>query len=290
MPKSKKSRKANTSKLGNMAKSRKAKRQKVPRLKLEDLPNELVIGTFSYLNMKDLNNCSQVSKRFRAIVNDEQGRRKEDLLKIIQDFQCFKCKKFPGPKGAPRISKFGFNYGDQSKRYLCENSHILCVKHKKRLAPMPVTHVKGRWDVFEKKCPCGSLVDNNPSESIAKKLQFLPWICQNYQWGCREVKVDAKNLESHHGECIFRKVNCPFVDDGWNDGCTGKHCFKDIFDHLNTVHKDDCREIKGKSNKWIERINIEGEMQSGDSWSLSKMTSTNGDLFGLVAKVEGYVR
>ena len=38
------------------------KRQEVPRLKLEDLPNELVIGTFSYLNMKDLNNCSQVSK------------------------------------------------------------------------------------------------------------------------------------------------------------------------------------------------------------------------------------
>ena len=80
-----------------MAKSRKAKRQKVPRLQLEDLPNELVIGTFSYLNMKDLNNCSQVSKRFRAIVNDEQGRRKEDLLKIIQDFQCFKCKRVPGP-------------------------------------------------------------------------------------------------------------------------------------------------------------------------------------------------
>ena len=132
MPKSKKSRKANTSKLGNlrnMAKSRKVKRQEVPRLKLEDLPNELVIGTFSYLNMKDLINCGQVSKRFRAIVNDEQGRRREDLLKIIQDFQCFKCKRVPGP-----IEAKGRDAGerpvpkDQCKRYLCKNSRQRCVE------------------------------------------------------------------------------------------------------------------------------------------------------------------
>ena len=269
MPKSKKSRKANTSKLGNlrnMAKSRKAKRQKVPRLKLEDLPNELVIGTFSYLNMKDLINCSQVSKRFRAIVNDEQGRRKEDLLKIIQDFQCFKCKRVPGPTG------------DQCKRYLCENSaHILCEKHK-----------KGRrriWHFLKSKCPCGSRVDENPSKSIAKKLQNLPWMCQNYQWGCREVKVDAKNLETHHGKCIFRRVICPF------EGCEEdddrkKVCFKDITDHFNTSHKDDWYEIDGESNKWIERINFEGDLKNGDNWLPCKMTSTNGDVFGLVAKVE----
>ena len=265
-----------------MAKPKKAKRQKLSCLGLEDLPNELVTRTFSCLNMTDLISCGQVSKRFRAIVDDEQGRRKEDLLKIIQDFQCFKCKKFPGPNG------------DQSKHYLCKNfNHILCEKHKKRLAIMPVTHVKGKWEVFEKKCPCGSLVDDNPSESIAKKLQFLPWICQNYQWGCREVKVDAKNLESHHGECIFRKVNCPFLDDGWNDGCTGKqcfskHCFKDIFDHLNNVHKNTWHEINGESNKWIQSIKIEGNVSNGSCWFPRKLTSINGDVFGLVAKVQRY--
>ena len=93
--------------------------QKLSCLRFEELPNELIIGTLSYLNMKDLINCSQVSKRFRAIVVDEQGRRKEDLLKIIQDLQCFKCKKVPRP------------YGNQSKRYLCGKSHSLCVRHKK---------------------------------------------------------------------------------------------------------------------------------------------------------------
>ena len=61
-----------------MAKTKKAKRQNLSCL--EDLPNELVTRTFSCLNMKDLISCGQVSKRFRAIVNDEQGRRKEDLL------------------------------------------------------------------------------------------------------------------------------------------------------------------------------------------------------------------
>ena len=267
MPKSKKSRKANTSKLGNlrsMAKSRKAKRQKVPRLKLEYLPNELVIGTFSYLNMKDLINCSQVSKRFRAIANDELGHRKEDLLKVIQNFQCFKCKKVPGP-------------GDQSNRYLCKkSSHILCEKHKKSR--------KRIWHILKNKCPCGSRMNENPSQSIAKKLQNLPWMCQNYKWGCLEVKVDAKNLETHHGKCIFRRVFCPFED--YYD--RKKVCFKDIFDHVNTAHKDDWYELNGDSNKWTESINIEGGLKDDDCWPPSKMTNTNGDVFGLVAKVERY--
>ena len=271
MPKSKKSRKANFSKLGNlrsMAKSRKAKRQKVPRLKFEDLPNELVIGTFSHLNMKDLINCGKVSKRFRAIVNDEQGRRKEDLLKIIQGLQCFKCKKVPGP------------IGDQSKRYLCKNSsHSLCEKHKKSR--------KRAWHLFKNKCPCGSRVDENPSKSIANKLQNLPWMCQNYQWGCREVQVDAKNLETHHGKCIFRRVNCPFEFE--DDDDRKKVCFKDIYNHLNTAHKDDWYEINGESNKWTEFIKITGmDLSGGMSWAPSRMTTFNGDVFGLVAKVEMY--
>ena len=85
---------------------------------IEEFPNELVATTFSYLNMKDLINCSQVSKGFLENVTKELARRKEDLLKIIQDLQCFKCKKVPRP--------------DLSKRYLCKkSSHSLCEKHKK---------------------------------------------------------------------------------------------------------------------------------------------------------------
>ena len=112
-----------------MAKTKKAKRQKLSCLGLEDLPNELVTRTFSCLNMTDLISCGQVSKRFRAIVDDEQGRRKEDLLKIIQDFQCFKCKRVPSP-----IEANGRDAGerpvpkDQYKRYLCQNSRQRCVE------------------------------------------------------------------------------------------------------------------------------------------------------------------
>ena len=110
-------------------KSKKAKRQKLSSLTLEDLPNELITRTFRGLNMKDLISCGQVSKRFRAIVGDEQGRRKEDLLKIIQDFQCFKCKRVPVP-----IEAKGRDAGerpvpkDQYKRYLCQNSRQRCVE------------------------------------------------------------------------------------------------------------------------------------------------------------------
>ena len=243
-------------------KSSKAKRQKLSSLTLEDLPNELITRTFRGLNMKDLINCGQVSKRFRAIVGDEQGRRKEDLLKIIQDFQCFKCKIVPGP-------------GDQSNRYLCKNSsHILCEKHKSR---------KRIWHVLKNRCPCGSQMNENPSQSIAKKLQNLPWMCQNYKWGCLEVKVDAKDLETHHGTCIFRRVICPFKN--YHD--RKKVCFKDIFDHMKTSHKDDWYEIIGESNKWTQFINIP-DMPGGMSWPPRRMTRINGDVFGLVAKVEMY--
>ena len=79
-------------------------------------------------------------KRFRAVVVDEQGRRKEDFLKIIQDLQCFKCKKVPLP------------YGDQRKRYLCKNSfHSMCEYHSK------ITCEDLDNNIFGTKCPCGSL-------------------------------------------------------------------------------------------------------------------------------------
>ena len=97
-----------------------AKRRTISCIGFEDLPNELMIGIFSYLNMKDLIKCGKVSERFKAIVLDEQEHRKQDLLKIIQELQCFKCKKVPEPKEA-------------QNRFLCENSthnHSLCAKHK----------------------------------------------------------------------------------------------------------------------------------------------------------------
>ena len=213
--------------------------------------------------MKDLIKCGKVSERFRAIVLDEQGRRKEDLLKIIQELQCFSCKEVPAPK-------------EVQNRFWCENStknHSLCAKHKK--------------------CPCGSLVNKNPSELAIKNLENLPLMCRNYQWGCCEVKMDVKNLEIHHGKCTFRRVFCPNPDcrdlsvDSDYTFCYGKKvCFKDIYDHLRTDHKDDWCEIDGESNKF--NLVIQGDFTNVDSWYHGKMTSTNGDVFSLVTKVYKY--
>ena len=248
--------------------------------RFEDLPNELVIGIFGYLNMKELIKCGQVSKRLQEIVLDEQGSRKEDLLKIIQDLQCFICKKVPAPCGG------------QSKRYLCENSaHSFCESHKKS--------IRG-FRFSEDKCPCGSVVDENSSQSIAKKLQYLPWICQNYKRGCREVKMDEQNLKIHHEKCIFRKVFCPHPDCNKSNRidscdasscrssyCWGKRvCFKDIFDHLSNDHRKIWCQINGESNKWTDFIN--GNFSNGSSWYPGKMTSDDGNVFTLVGRVHKY--
>ena len=244
-------------------------------IRIEDLPNELVITTFSYLKIQDLINCSQVSKRFRENVAGELRRRKEDLLNVIQDLQCFKCKKVPRP--------------DLSKRYLCKNSsHSLCEKHKESR--------ESRWHNLENKCPCGSLVYKTPSKSIATKLQNLPWICQNYKRGCHEVKMDVNNLKIHQEKCIFRKVFCPLCKiqrchnrrSCRNSSCWGTRvCFKDIFDHFNTNHTLVWNQIDGESNKWtldpfdpFDPNNI----VKGCRWYSGKMTSNNGDVFALVAK------
>jgi hypothetical protein len=55
-------------------------------LQCESLPNEVILHVFSYLKILDLLNCGQVSKRFRAISNDEHIWPKK--------FNLF-CKKVP---------------------------------------------------------------------------------------------------------------------------------------------------------------------------------------------------
>lgn len=174
----------------------------------------------------------------------------KQLLKLLPELQCRECKDVPGPEGTKK------------NRYYCmDESHALCEKHKTR-------------------CPCGSLVGKKPSPTIAKLLQDLPWMCQNYENGCREIKMDGEELEHHQGECIFRKVFCP-------DWCCKekKVIFKDVNDHLTTVHKNDF-EMKsvysrtleyGKANEmWynFEKIKIILPVLG-----VRKNTSTDGDIF-----------
>ena len=90
----------------------------------------------------------------------------QELLRFIPDLQCHKCQDVPGPKG------------NDKNRYSCLDSHTLCEKDKL-------------------KCPCGSLVGKNPSSILAKLMKDLPWMCQNYKKGCREIKKNISELEFH---------------------------------------------------------------------------------------------
>ena len=56
--------------------------------KLGDLPDELILKMFSYLSVKDLMNCGQVSERIRAISHDETLWQKVNLyrLKVSTEF------------------------------------------------------------------------------------------------------------------------------------------------------------------------------------------------------------
>ena len=103
----------------------------------------------------------------------------EELLKLIPELQCHKCKNVPGPNLKLK----------QKNCYSCfDSSHTLCEKQKT-------------------KCPCGSLVGKSPSPVIAKLLQNLPWMCKNYKMGCREINMNKNDLYHHHRKCIYRKAH-----------------------------------------------------------------------------------
>ena len=176
--------------------------------------------------------------------------KREELLGLIPELQCHKCKNVPGPT--------------QKDRYSCTNAgHTLCEEHKAE-------------------CPCGSLVGKSPSPFIAKFLLNKPWMCQNYRNGCLEMNVNVEDLDHHQQKCIYRQVFCPNMS--CEDG--DKVLFKDIFDHLKICMNEPIEEeemFKGGEDKLDTNIDtyvIDVEnTKNAVSWYPSKMTSTCGAVF-----------
>ena len=55
----------------------------------------------------------------------------------------------------------------------------------------------------------------------------LPWFCRYYPDGCREI-FEETDLEIHQQDCVFRRVNCPYLRCERDP----KVKFKDITDHI----------------------------------------------------------
>jgi len=175
----------------------------------------------------------------------------KELLRLIPDLQCHDCKSVPGPNE------------NQKNRYSCVNgSHILCEEHKA-------------------KCPCGSKVGTTPSPFIAKVLQDLPWMCENYKTGCQEIKMNVEDLEHHQRKCIYRKVFCPFP---------GQHCqshkilFKDVVEHLKASHKG-FFEMASKENRYRWYAVGDKPLENCWTWVPGKITTSCGATFFTCAKI-----
>ena len=104
---------------------------------------------------------------------------RKSIENIYKSLACYNCHEVPGPNE------------EQRNRYTCVvNSHLLCEKCKSQ-------------------CNCGSWVGYRSISSIDAILKDLAMCCPNYNRGCREIFVQAKDLEDHRQCCIFRKVFCP---------------------------------------------------------------------------------
>jgi len=173
----------------------------------------------------------------------------QELLRLIPDLLCHHCKSVPGPNE------------NQKNRYSCmDASHILCEEHK---------HF----------CPCGSQVGTTPSPFIAKVLQDMPWMCQNYKAGCQEIKMNVEDLEHHQRKCIYRKVFCP---------CAEEHCqfnkmlFKDVIEHLETSHT--CYNLE-KKNQILWQIPGNIGWENGTYWVPGQFATSCGAVFFACAKI-----
>ena len=175
----------------------------------------------------------------------------DDLLKLIPDLQCHNCKNVPGPNG------------NQKNRYTCiDAAHTLCEEHRNE-------------------CLCGSKVVKIPSPVIANLIQNLPWMCQNYRNGCREIKMNVEDLDQHQDQCIYRQAFCPnfWCEDG------GKVIFKDVVCHLKTCLGEPFEEEKmsngkgGANNFLVLFDTTEFSLTDGGNWFPSKMTSVTGAVF-----------
>ena len=181
--------------------------------------NHIVFFTFQFHDLF----CR--TRNFKRKIMANYRAKCQELLRFIPDLQCHKCQDVPGP--------------NEKNRYSCVDSHTLCEKDKL-------------------KCPCGSVVGKNPSPILAKLMKDLPWMCQNYKRGCREIKRDIGELEFHQRKCVFRKVYCPKLE------CRAEKSgsrnfellFKDVNKHLNDYHANSWAVpmLPNKKNVWMASI------------------------------------
>ena len=86
----------------------------------------------------------------------------------------------------------------------------------------------------------------------------LPWPCQNYPRGCREILIESE-LENHEINFVFRLVNC--VDNFCTNGAIDKKIvFKDALDHFENDYETSgpnfqpAIKVEGDKNSFVFQV------------------------------------
>ena len=189
---------------GNRKKVQKINIGKTQTFELGDLPDEVILNILSYLSMKELMNCGQVSKRIRAISHDEALWRKVNLqgLKVSTDF-------------LEMILKNGCKHLSLKQTQLVGN---LCLSNKSQLKYLDLDNCKADrqsnagsyfgYELFEKLlASCYSL----EALSLAQKpltSEIVKNLC--YQNGKTLQILNLTNSDRYHSEDSIKLIvrNC----------------------------------------------------------------------------------
>jgi hypothetical protein len=148
--------------------------------------------------------------------------KKEDVNKaflgnLVENLTCFKCKKVPRNATVSWCSAHHLMCQSCIQAHLCQSSSQSMQWVLWSVLPLgPILwKMSGLRTGNSLMVPCGATctVSNLPAWSsfVANALQMFPIKCKFTVNGC-QVFIILKELEVHEVDCVYRNINCPFVD------------------------------------------------------------------------------
>jgi large subunit ribosomal protein LP2 len=179
--------------------------------------------------------------------------RKEFMDNVEENITCSKCKKVPRNATVSWCSAHHLMCQSchESKRYLTKK---YC-EHYGHYGPIyPGGQSCGTCPpcVQAKIVQCGATcnVSNAPALSpfLANVLKMFPTKCKFTHNGC-QVFIALKELEVHEVDCVYRNINCPFVD------CKSQNVsFIGLGEHLEANHGNLKKISKARSKESIPML------------------------------------
>jgi len=141
---------------------------------------------------------------------------------VLSELECPACKQYMVPPIA-----------------LCQGGHNICNTCRPTVSSCPT-------------CKMNFLESTNISlENLSMQIKFP---CRYSKYGCKDTFPYNAYLE-HEAVCGYSPQTCPVYHLNFQTNCTWSGISKDVKNHLQTAHKDDCEDYNAQHSLILKRSN-----------------------------------